>query len=90
LPEPIYIPAVKNLADDLKTSQSTSFGRLLGLLLEDMTPDLAAINTSLEQLNGLFNRVEHEGAVIDGRHEKVRGLETAVENYLNQPARYAR
>lgn len=33
LPEPIYVPAVKNLSDDLKTSQSTSFGRLLGLLL---------------------------------------------------------
>ena len=48
LPEPIYIPAVKNLTDDLKTSQSTSFGRLLGLLLEDMSPDLTAINQSLE------------------------------------------
>jgi hypothetical protein len=36
LPEPIYIPAVKNLSDDLKTTQSTSFGRLLGLLLEDI------------------------------------------------------
>ncbi|RYH29639.1 MAG: DUF2813 domain-containing protein, partial [Alcaligenaceae bacterium] len=35
LPEPIYIPAVKNLNDDLKTTQSTSFGRLLGLLLEE-------------------------------------------------------
>jgi len=38
MPEPIYIPAVKNLADDMKTTQSTSFGRLLGLLLEDMEP----------------------------------------------------
>lgn len=84
VPEPIYIPAVKNLADDLKTSQSTSFGRLLGLLLEDMTPDLAAINTSLEQLNSLFNRTQENGAVIDNRHEKVRSLETEVENLLRE------
>lgn len=84
LPEPIYIPAVKNLADDLKTSQSTSFGRLLGLLLEDMTPDLAAINTSLDQLNSLFNRTQENGAVVDNRHEKVRNLEATVENYLNE------
>lgn len=84
LPEPIYIPAVKNLADDLKTSQSTSFGRLLGLLLEDMTPDLAAINTSLDQLNSLFNRTQEDGAVVDNRHEKVRGLETQVEDFLKE------
>jgi putative ATP-dependent endonuclease of OLD family len=69
VPEPIYIPAVKNFADDLKTTQTTSFGRLLGLLLEDMTPDLAEINQSLEQLNGLFNRVLVDGGVADGRHD---------------------
>lgn len=54
LPETIYIPAVKNLSDDLKTTQSTSFGRLLGLLLEDMSPDLEEINASLGQLKETF------------------------------------
>jgi putative ATP-dependent endonuclease of the OLD family len=84
IPEPIYIPAVKNFADDLKTTQTTSFGRLLGLLLEDMTPDLAEINESLEQLNGLFNRVLVDGGVADGRHDKVKSLETMVENFLSE------
>jgi putative ATP-dependent endonuclease of OLD family len=84
LPEPIYIPAVKNLTDDLKTSQSTSFGRLLGLLLDDMTPDLAAITLALGQLNQFFNREEVEGAVADNRHEKVRELETSVEGFLKE------
>lgn len=84
LPEPIYIPAVKNLTDDLKTSQSTSFGRLLGLLLEDMSPDLVAINQSLEQLNGLFNRIEHDGQIVDGRHARVRELESSVEELLSE------
>lgn len=76
LPEAIYIPAVKNLADDLKTTQSTSFGRLLSLLLEDMTPDLAAITQSLGALNVLFNRVVEGGAEVDRRHPKVRALES--------------
>jgi hypothetical protein len=84
LPEPIYIPAVKNLADDLKTSQSTSFGRLLGLLLSDMTPDLAAITASLDQLNSLFNRVERDGQVVDERHARVRELESTVERFLKE------
>lgn len=84
LPEPIYIPAVKNLSDDLKTSQSTSFGRLLGLLLDDMAPDLADITASLAQLNHFFNREESDGQVVDNRHEKVRNLEASVEGYLKE------
>lgn len=84
LPEPIYIPAVKNLSDDLKTSQSTSFGRLLGLLLDDMAPDLADITASLAQLNQFFNREERDGQVVDNRHEKVRNLEASVEGYLKE------
>lgn len=83
LPEPIYIPAVRNLADELKTGQSTSFGRLLGLLLADMTPDLETITASLERLNQLFNRVEEaDGSIRDQRHAKVIELESAVERFL--------
>jgi predicted ATP-dependent endonuclease of OLD family len=84
LPEPIYIPAVKNLSDDLKTSQSTSFGRLLGLLLEDMTPDLEAVNESLRKLDTLLNRIVEDGIEVDKRHDKVKGLEALVESLLSQ------
>lgn len=84
LPEPIYIPAVRNLADDLKTSQSTSFGRLLGLLLEDMAPDLARIDESLRTLNQLLNRSVRDGQQLDERHSKVKDLEALVEHLLGQ------
>jgi putative ATP-dependent endonuclease of the OLD family len=84
IPEPIYIPAVKNLADDMKTTQSTSFGRLLGLLLEDMEPDLARISDSLLQLDTLLNRITRAGIQLDERHEKVRSLEKLVEGILCQ------
>ncbi|MCA8891102.1 MAG: ATP-dependent endonuclease [Hyphomonas sp.] len=88
LPEPIYIPAVKNINDDLKTSQSTSFGRLLGLLLQDMEPDLADITAALFDLNTFFNRTENEGEIVDARHAKVRELEASIEGLLaeNFPA----
>lgn len=84
LPEPIYIPAVKNLTDDLKTTQSTSFGRLLGLLLDDVTPDLAEITQALGQLNQFFNREEMGGAAADNRHQKVRELESSIEGFLKE------
>lgn len=84
LPEPIYIPAVKNLNDDLKTTQTTSFGRLLGLLLEDMTSDLDNISQSLRELNALFNRVKEAGDDVDNRHEKVKQLEGEVEGLLGE------
>lgn len=88
LPDPIYIPAVKNINDDLKTSQSTSFGRLLGLLLEDMAPDLDNINNALSDLRAFFNRVEVEGEIEDNRHQKVKDLESDIEARLaeNFPA----
>ncbi len=82
LPEPIYIPAVKNLGDDLKTSQSTTFGRLLGLLLDELGPDLAQIQQSLSTLNGLLNRTEVDGAILDQRHNKVQTLERRIEGFL--------
>ena len=82
MPEAIYIPAVKNLNDDLKTTQSTSFGRLLGLLLEDMAPDLLQVQQALASLHKLLNRTQLEGEVQDERHAKVRELEQLVEQML--------
>lgn len=84
LPEPIYIPAVKNLADDMKTTQSTSFGRLLGLLMDDMEPDLHQIHTALASLNTLFNRTGVGDEQDDHRHAKVRSLEALVESLLRE------
>ncbi len=88
LPEVIYIPAVKNLADEIKTTQSTPFGRLLGLLLNDLSPELTEITESFAKLRRIFNRIEVGGEVVDERHIKVRELENAVEGFLrdNFPA----
>jgi len=84
LPDPIYIPAVKNLAEEMKTSQQASFGKLLGLLLEGMTPDLTQIRDALGTLNRLFNRIEEDGQIRDDRHDKVKAMEGLVESLLRE------
>jgi len=83
LPEPIYIPAVKNFEDDLKTTQSTSFGRLLGLLMEDLTPELRDINETLVDLKKRLNcYVDDRGIIQDERLSKVVELEGTIEKFL--------
>lgn len=85
IPEPIYIPAVKNFEDDLKTTQSTSFGRLMGLLMEDLSPDLQDINDTLLDLKKRLNRfVDDNGHIQDERLPKVVELERTIEGYLSE------
>ena len=85
LPEPIYIPAVKNFEDDLKTTQSTSFGRLMGLLMDDLTPDLKDINDTLIDLKKRLNRyVDDNGDIKDERLPKVVDLEGTIEKFLSE------
>ncbi len=59
LPEPIYIAAVKDLKDEVKNKESTSFGKLLGILLKSLegSEDLKEILGSFDQLHVLLNRI---------------------------------
>ncbi|PHS16416.1 MAG: ATP-dependent endonuclease [Kangiella sp.] len=85
IPEPIYIPAVKNFEDDLKTTQSTSFGRLMGLLMEDLSSDLQDINDTLLDLKKRLNRyVDDNGDMQDQRLPKVVELESTIEGFLSE------
>jgi putative ATP-dependent endonuclease of OLD family len=43
LPEVIYIQAVKDVADDIKTTDSATFGKLLGILLDTVRPKFAGM-----------------------------------------------
>ncbi len=85
LPDVIYIPAVKNLADDIKTTESTPFGKILAILLQAVEPRLPAVQQLFEQLNRNLNRVqEPDGSIVDGRLEEVRLIESTVEKYLRE------
>lgn len=85
LPNPIYIPAVKDLADDIKTTESTPFGKILAVLLEAVEPKLPDAKKLFEELNTKLNRVQQpDGTVVDGRLEEVKLIESTVEKYVRE------
>lgn len=85
LPKPIYIPAVKDFADEIATKDSASFGKLLGILLGQIAPELEAEEKTFELLRGMLNRIpQDDGSVLDKRLEAVRNIETLVQDYVKE------
>lgn len=86
LPEPIYIAAVKDLKDDVKTKESTTFGKLLSILLRflENTPEFDEIASSFIKLHGLLNVIENEDGVTDNRIKQIISIESQIENYLKE------
>ncbi|MER5474946.1 AAA family ATPase [Streptomyces sp. NPDC002685] len=85
LPEPIYIPAVKELNDDLKTGSTATFGRLLSILFEDIEHQLPQLEASFEQLRSQLNVVpQADGSESDRRLQEVREIESLIQRNLQE------
>lgn len=85
LPQSIYIPAVKDLSDDIKTTESTPFGRILAILLRAVESRLPDYQRLFEELNSKLNRVtDEDGKLIDNRLDEVRLIEQTVEGHLRE------
>ncbi|MCL6667338.1 ATP-dependent nuclease [Streptomyces panaciradicis] len=84
LPEVIYIPAVKDLSDDLKTAETASFGKLLGILFNSIKPQLANVDALFSRLESLLNVTEIDGIEVDERLDDVVSVERAVEKNLQE------
>lgn len=89
-PEPIYIPAVKDFTDETKTKESTSFGKLVKILFNQIeaSEEFYEIQTAFEKLNKMLNRqiitnAENE-SVIDERLESVKRLEIDIQKVLQE------
>lgn len=88
LPEPVYIPAVKDLLDDLKTKESASFGKLLKILLDVIEGDLTEAVETFEALRKKLNRIIGEdGVVKDDRMERVKAIEKTIQDNLQETFR---
>jgi putative ATP-dependent endonuclease of the OLD family len=88
LPEPVYIPAVKDLSDDLKTKESTSFGKLLKILLNVIESDLTEAADTFDSLRRKLTRIRgDDGSVVDERMTKVRDIEQAIQSNLEETFR---
>ncbi len=57
LPEPIYITAVKDFRDDVKTTESTPFGNVLGMLLKAIEPELSDEKTLFDSSTAKLNAI---------------------------------
>lgn len=85
-PEPIYIPAVKDLSDDMKTKEGATFGKLLNILLDVIEEDLQDEKELFEKLRKKLNRLydENGNIISDDRVDKIKMVEETIQKNLNE------
>ncbi len=85
LPERIYIPAVKDLADDTKTAETSSFGKILAIVMKAIEPLLAEEKDLFDNLSRKLTRVlGADGKVEDGRLPEIKTIEQTIERYVRE------
>lgn len=86
LPEPIYIAAVKDLKDDIKSKESATFGKLLGILMRflENSEHFERITDSFDELHKLLNVIRTADQTIDERINKLQDIETQIGAFLSE------
>lgn len=85
LPEVIYIEAVKDVSDDVKTTDRATFGKVLGLLLNAIQPHLTTVQETLNDLSKKLNvYTDDQGQIKDIRFSEISQLESLIEKNLAQ------
>jgi putative ATP-dependent endonuclease of the OLD family len=84
LPEPIYIAAVKDLKDDVKSKETATFGKLLSILMRFLENSIHfdEISQSFNKLHSLLNIVREEEQEIDKRIDKLQNIEKQIGTFL--------
>jgi predicted ATP-dependent endonuclease of OLD family len=86
LPEPIYIAAVKDLKDDVKSKESATFGKLLSILMRflENSEHFEKITDSFNDLYKLLNVVREAEQITDNRIEKLQDIERQIGAFLSE------
>ncbi|MBX2887470.1 MAG: ATP-dependent endonuclease [Ferruginibacter sp.] len=86
LPEPIYIAAVKDLKDDVKSKESATFGKLLGILMRflESSEHFDRITDSFADLHKLLNVVRDADQITDDRIKKLQDIEKQIGSFLSE------
>lgn len=83
-PDDIYIPAVKDLKDDVSVKQGSSFGKVLGILMGKIEAKLSEEAGLFEKLRGKLTRVQKEGVVEDARLEEIKEIESTIQSFVRE------
>lgn len=88
-PEPIYIPAVKDLGDEIKIKESTSFGKIFRILLDKILEDLRGEDNLFNQLDWKLNPIVLENGQLDNskRIPQLVEIEYRVQKFLQESFR---
>jgi putative ATP-dependent endonuclease of the OLD family len=85
LPERIYIPAVKDLSDDTKTAETSSFGKILAIVMKAIEPLLAEEKDLFDKLSKKLTRVlGADGKLEDGRLPEIKTIEQTIQRYVRE------
>lgn len=85
LPEKIYIPAVKDLSDETKTAESSSFGKILAIVLKTIEPLLADDGELFERLSKKLTRiVASDGSTKDERLPEIQRIESTIQRFVRE------
>lgn len=85
LPERIYIPAVKDLADDTKTAETSSFGKILAMVMKAIEPLLADEKGLFDKLSRKLTRIiTADGTVEDHRLAQLKEIEASLQKYVRE------
>ncbi len=84
LPEDIYIPAVKDLRDDVSVKQGSSFGKVLGILMGRIEAKLTEEKDLFDKLRAKLTRVQKEGSVEDNRLQEIIDIESTIQKYVRE------
>jgi len=82
LPNPIFIPAVKDISEDLKTTDKAAFGSLLGIVLIGIKneKEMQSFKEALDELNQKLNIIEGR----DKRFPQIINLEKTIEKNIKE------
>ncbi|WP_018963775.1 ATP-dependent nuclease [Coprothermobacter platensis] len=85
LPIPVYVPAVRDFSDDVKTTESAPFGKLLSMLLDEIQQEQMPFQKLLTELDNKINIQENEdGTKQDNRLQQLKTVEKTLEKYVRE------
>lgn len=85
LPEPIYIPAVKDLRDETKTGETSPFGKILSIVMDWIEPQLGDAKKLFHDLTKQLTRIRNDqGEIEDHRLRDIQKIEERMQELLRE------